>query len=145
VTVVTAPVRPVTLTTTGALAASGVSYRRLDYWCRVGVFDTIPRFEPNPGSGVSRRWSVEHVQALTVCGRLADAFTEDTAWPKNVPTRALAYAVAALVRHAFPTDGVLMVTCDDAVISDDPDTILGHLLAGPPLLVLPLLRTDRPE
>lgn len=136
---------PATLTTNEALIRSGVSYRRLDYWCRVGVFDVIPRFEPNPGSGTSRRWSVEHVQALTVCGRLAEAFTDDTAWPKNVPTRALAHAVNALVRDDFPTSGVLIVTGDDAEWLDDPYTILGRLLEGPPVLVLPLLRTDRPD
>lgn len=135
---------PETYSTAEVLAFSGVTHRRLDYWCRVGVFDPIAAFVAMPGSGNARRWSIEHVQAMTVCGRLAETFTEDTTWPRNVPTVVLAHVVACLARHQFPTDGVLMVNGEDATWADDPYEILGVLLTGPPLLVLPLLTTDRP-
>lgn len=142
--VATAP--PQALTTSAMLATTGVTYRRVDYWCRQGVFDTIPRFEPNPGSGTARRWTREHVQAITVCGRIAEAFTDEDAWPaRALPTVILAHAVATLVRHDYPTDGVLMVTADDGTWSDDPYEVLGVVLAGPPVLCLALLTSDRPE
>jgi hypothetical protein len=128
---VTAPVRPDTLSTAEALTASNVTYRQADYWCRVGVFSTIPRFKPNPGSGTARRWSVGHVQALTVCGRIAEAFADEDAWPgRPLPTVVLAHAVACLVRNDFPTDGVLMVNAEDCRWSDDPYDILGILVEG---------------
>lgn len=144
---VDAPARPGTYTTTEALALSGVTYRRLDYWCRVGVFDTIERFEPTPGSGISRQWSSGHVQALTVCGRLAEAFAEEgqAETARALPTVLLARAVAALVRHNFPTTGALMVNAEDALWSDDPTAILSSVLDGRPHLVATLRASDRPE
>lgn len=138
---------PPTFSTTAALAMAGVSHRRADYWCTVGVFDSIdPRWRTNPGSGTSRRWTVDHVHALTVCGRLVDVLApeEGITTTKNLPTVVLAHAVNTLARHGFPVDGVLMVNAEDGEWSDDPYVILGALLAGPSLLCLALFPTDRP-
>lgn len=135
----------VTFSTTEVVTLAGASYRQLDYWSRCGVFDVLPEFVATPGSGVPRRWTPEHVQALTVCSRIADSFTDDTsASRKNIPTAVLRATVTELHRAGFPTHGLLLVAADVAIWSDDPDQIVASLLAGPAWLVLPLRAADRP-
>lgn len=138
-------------TTAETQRLAAVSYRQMDYWCRVGVFAGIPGFRPRPGSGVSRVWTRDHVHALTVCGRIADSFIDTTSreWPgrapgRGVPTDALRRAVDCLIRHDFPLDGLLMVNAEEGLWSDDPDTIIDVLLSGPPYLVILLRPADRP-
>jgi DNA-binding transcriptional MerR regulator len=58
------------MTSDALVAASGCSYRQLDYWCRNGVL--VPTLSTaRPGSGGQRRWSRKDTRVVHVCARLA--------------------------------------------------------------------------
>lgn len=49
--------------------AAGVSYRQLDYWCRLGL--VRPSLADATGSGSRRRWSTHDAAIVRVLGRVA--------------------------------------------------------------------------
>lgn len=51
-----------TYSTIEAALMAGISYRQLDYFLRTGT--VRPDWDPQPGSGRSRRWSAEEVDWL---------------------------------------------------------------------------------
>ena len=59
-----------TWTTPDAARASGTSYRRLDYWSRLGILKAS--HGEARGSGSSRRWSTTDVFIAAVLGHLSD-------------------------------------------------------------------------
>jgi hypothetical protein len=58
------------LTAPEFLDASGLSYRRLDHWTRLGYLRTD---RPCPGSGFARTWPRAEVDVARRLARLADA------------------------------------------------------------------------
>lgn len=50
--------------------ASGISYRRLDYWTTHGYLRLVG--DPNPGSGYIRRWPASEVRIAARMVRIAD-------------------------------------------------------------------------
>lgn len=50
------------------LAATGVTYRQLDYWTRTGLVH--PATPALPGSGYARGWHPDEVRVLAVLARL---------------------------------------------------------------------------
>jgi DNA-binding transcriptional MerR regulator len=59
-----------TVTTQAVVAATGVTYRQLDYWARCGY--VRPKHE-GAGSGVWRRWSERELHVAELIGRLTRA------------------------------------------------------------------------
>lgn len=135
-------------TTREVLALTGITYRRLDYWTRLGVLDRAGPLglRARPGSGTGRVWRAEHVQALRVCARLADCFTDDNepSPAPGVPTPVLAHAVEALRRYRWPTSGYLLACGDGGEWAPDVPALTTLLDAGQPWLVLTLTTADRP-
>lgn len=52
------------------LAALGLTYRRLDYWTRVGY---LRPDRPTPGSGYARGWSEEELRVAAAIFRLTES------------------------------------------------------------------------
>jgi DNA-binding transcriptional MerR regulator len=55
--------------TTEVIHLTGLTFRQIDYWCRVGII--VPKVEAD-GSGTKREFSIEQVRAIALCRRLAD-------------------------------------------------------------------------
>lgn len=49
---------------TEACRLADISYRQLDYWCRIGT--VTPAGPARPGSGARRRWTTQQVHVLAV-------------------------------------------------------------------------------
>lgn len=64
---------PVYFTTGEVLTATGVTFRVLDYWLRTGAIRLADG--TTPGSGVSRRYSLEEVEAIQ---RLVERYNRAT-------------------------------------------------------------------
>lgn len=99
--------------TAAAAHLAGVTYRQADYWCRTGVLDP-----ENNGAGSgsterhARRWSVEDVALLRVCGRLAEL---------NAGTDVMARTCAMLRLYPMVTwGGSIWVTADGQVWDEPP-------------------------
>lgn len=60
--------RETTYSSAQACNLAGISYRQLDYWCRVGTMDA---HTPATGSGSRRRWTRQQVAVLAVLGVVA--------------------------------------------------------------------------
>jgi hypothetical protein len=56
------------VSSTGLVRLSGLTYRQVDYWARVGVL--LPDGEPTPGSGVQRVYTAAGVARARALGRL---------------------------------------------------------------------------
>lgn len=51
-------------------AAAHVTFRQLDYWCRLGLVVPSVRQTTGPGAN-TRRWSTRDIAVVTVLGRVA--------------------------------------------------------------------------
>jgi hypothetical protein len=95
--------------------ATGVSYRMLDYWCRIGLVH--PSISQPVGSGTVRRWSAEDVRRVRVAAAVM------------AQTHSTDVAAAALRSFSGESSGRWLVYSDgSATIVDE-----GHLeevLAG---------------
>lgn len=58
-----------THSTTDVARATGVPYRRIDYWLRRGLLSID---DDTPGSGIPRRWTDADVAEVALIGRLLD-------------------------------------------------------------------------
>jgi hypothetical protein len=67
-----APAAPDLLGSAGVCRLAGISYRRLDYWCTLGLLEHVPR-GPGAGSGCDRQFTREQAGAATTMGRLVAA------------------------------------------------------------------------
>jgi len=54
---------------------TGVSYRRLDYWTRKGLFPDVS--DLHPGSGMAREYSARDLEIAGILGRLCAAGMSD--------------------------------------------------------------------
>jgi DNA-binding transcriptional MerR regulator len=57
-------------TTHGVARATGVTYRQLDYWARLGLVRPLGN---GSGSGVARRWPERELRVVALIGRLVRA------------------------------------------------------------------------
>lgn len=139
------------LTRAEAMRHSGLTYRRLDYWCRVGV---LGEMTPSArGSGSQRIYTVDAVHALAVCARVADCATPDlpdhgidSRMTGTIPLRLLQRVVGALVEHRFPVGGYLLVCGDDARWTPFVEGVADVLGSeGGAWVVTQLRPDDRPE
>lgn len=141
---------PPTFSSPQACRFAGLTYRRLDYWCRLGVFGA--RTPIARGSGSQRVWSRDLVHAATVCRRLTDAVTADaelpglayTPGPSSLPVSVLALAVDELAAHGWPVSGYLLACGDTAVHAPDVEGVAAVLDAGGSWIVVALSPDDRP-
>lgn len=60
--------RPVPITSWDVCAQAGVSYRQLDYWCRLGIIEPVGG--ATPGSGSQRRFTSREIRVVAFVGRL---------------------------------------------------------------------------
>lgn len=96
---------------------AGVTYRQLDYWCRMGAL--VPELAEARGSGTQRRYSSRDVALAAVCGML-------TAHGANL--RVLGNVVAVLRDNDDAWLCSLLVTGDgDVTPTCTPDADLADL------------------
>ncbi len=60
------------LTARQIVDVTGVTYRQLDFWTRVGHIHAAPR-DPDAGSGIPRTYSAELVPVLRIAAKLTAA------------------------------------------------------------------------
>lgn len=58
------------------LERTGITYRQLDYWCRIGLIP-VHGGPANPGSGRSRQFDESIVEKIKVVHRICNAFGEN--------------------------------------------------------------------
>lgn len=76
-----------------------ISYRQLDYWCRIGIL--TPSVTEAAGSGSRRRYSLEDVRCLAVLRAITST---------GIPVSSLATVVEELRRPGGSWDGLLFVS-----------------------------------
>jgi DNA-binding transcriptional MerR regulator len=89
---------------------SGVSYRRLDWWCRAGILDSVT-VAAAAGTGTVRRFSAEAPAVAWILGRLTgDLGLECSQIRAAVPAvQAMVRAGRSPLRFAVEAGGVAVV------------------------------------
>lgn len=100
------------LTTTEVGRRAGLSYRQLDYWCRIGLLR--PKGEGR-GSGTSRRWTAREAAVVAVLAELVRAGRR----PGELEGAAL------VLEHLPAWSGVLVVDGDGQAEVVDAWQLLG--------------------
>lgn len=137
------------LTRAEAMRHSGLTYRRLDYWCRREVLGELT--PTARGSGTQRVWTADAVHALTVCRRVADCVTPDVGTDPLVvpspsfPLDTLRHVVRELIDRRFPVAGYLLTCGDLAVWCPDLTAAAVVIEAGGAWIATALDPSDRPE
>jgi DNA-binding transcriptional MerR regulator len=104
-----------------ACAASGVTYRQLDYWARTGLVE--PGIRPGYGSGAQRLYSFRDVVVLKIVKRLLDTGVS----LQNIRTAVhhlRARTPAELARMTLMSDGATVYECTS------PDEVVDLLQGG---------------
>ncbi|MDX3239088.1 MerR family transcriptional regulator [Streptomyces sp. ME03-5709C] len=104
-----------------ACAATGITYRQLDYWARTGLVE--PSIRPAYGSGTQRLYSFRDVVVLKIVKRLLDTGVS----LQNIRTAVqhLRSSVPAeLTRMTLMSDGATVYECTS------PDEVVGLLQGG---------------
>jgi hypothetical protein len=114
---------------------AGVTYRQIDYWCRLGVI--YPR-QTARGSGSRRRFSEDQVRALRVLG-VASRFFRSFSLGVGLPSTLARMIVQEVTEN--PDASYLSVWMDGDRIQvrsdgDDPD--------GVPVFILPVFGLPTP-
>ncbi len=60
--------RPVPITSWDVCGQAGISYRQLDYWCRLGIIEPVGA--ASPGSGSQRRFTAREIRVVAFVARL---------------------------------------------------------------------------
>ncbi|MFF7212786.1 MerR family transcriptional regulator [Streptomyces sp. NPDC008238] len=104
-----------------ACAATGITYRQLDYWARTGLVE--PSIRPAYGSGTQRLYSFRDVVVLKIVKRLLDTGVS----LQNIRTAAQhlrSSAPAELTRMTLMSDGATVYECTS------PDEVVDLLKGG---------------
>lgn len=102
---------------------AGVSYRRLDYWTRIGL---LAPAQAAAGSGTKRRWAPREAQIAWMLGQIADTGANLTDLRQAVDT----------VRYDLTCSGWLVVGAHIAAVAHDPVTLLDLMRALGPMVRL---------
>lgn len=116
---------------------AGITYRQLDYWCRVGLL--YPK-RPARGSGSRRAFDRRGIQIAWALGQLT---TLDVGGGRGLPDLSVLLASGAW-------DGWLVITPGQRTQHVTEPALLGALLRAPASIVLdltacPMLDPDREE
>jgi hypothetical protein len=90
---------------------TSLSYRQLDYWCRLGVL--VPAEGANGGSGVGRRFDRQECEIVSVCAALARV---------RCPTTVLRVVAAQLRAADVVFDRPTLYVTADGAITDAAET-----------------------
>ncbi|MEU4098311.1 MerR family transcriptional regulator [Streptomyces sp. NPDC026673] len=104
-----------------ACAATGITYRQLDYWARTGLVE--PSIRPAYGSGTQRLYSFRDVVVLKIVKRLLDTGVS----LQNIRTAVQhlrSSAPAELTRMTLMSDGATVYECTS------PDEVVDLLQGG---------------
>jgi DNA-binding transcriptional MerR regulator len=104
-----------------ACAATGITYRQLDYWARTGLVE--PSVRPAYGSGTQRLYSFRDVVVLKIVKRLLDAGVS----LQNIRTAVQhlrQVGPAELARMTLMSDGATVYECTS------PDEVVDLLQGG---------------
>jgi DNA-binding transcriptional MerR regulator len=104
-----------------ACAATGITYRQLDYWARTGLVE--PSVRPAYGSGTQRLYSFRDVVVLKIVKRLLDTGVS----LQNIRTAVQhlrSAGPAELARMTLMSDGATVYECTS------PDEVVGLLQGG---------------
>ncbi|MEU1623448.1 MerR family transcriptional regulator [Streptomyces sp. NPDC005722] len=104
-----------------ACAATGITYRQLDYWARTGLVE--PSIRPAYGSGTQRLYSFRDVVVLKIVKRLLDTGVS----LQNIRTAVQhlrSSAPAELTRMTLMSDGATVYECTS------PDEVVDLLKGG---------------
>lgn len=133
-----------------ACALTGITYRRLDYWTTGGVLAPIGRVSRygdgdgrNPGSGVEREFTLDHLHALRVLARVCDLFDSEEGGRRGLTLDRLTRIVEALADARWPTSGYLLVGEFARYVPDVYDLVVTIEVEDLPWLVVPLRPSDR--
>ena len=64
--------RPMLISSAELSRRTGVSYRKIDFWCNNGVI--FPVGDPSPGSGYQRKFDEEIVPKVRLLGKICEVF-----------------------------------------------------------------------
>jgi DNA-binding transcriptional MerR regulator len=104
-----------------ACAATGITYRQLDYWARTGLVE--PSIRPAYGSGTQRLYSFRDVVVLKIVKRLLDAGVS----LQNIRTAVQhlrSCGPSELARMTLMSDGATVYECSS------PDEVVSLLQGG---------------
>jgi len=119
-TVDTAVAELATFSSAEVCARAGITYRKLDYWCRTGVLRPLV---DATGSGSQRRFSSANLAAARAAGQLAAL---------GAPTKVRAAVAAEMAElDEGPGDWLVVTPAGRIFRSDD----LGSLVAGLPAVL----------
>ena len=117
-----------------ACAATGITYRQLDYWARTGLVE--PTIRPASGSGTQRLYSFRDVLLLKVIKRLLDA---------GVSLQQIRTAVLHLRERGAQDLAEITLMSDGASVYEctSPDEVIDLLQGGQGVFGIALGRVSR--
>jgi DNA-binding transcriptional MerR regulator len=104
-----------------ACAATGITYRQLDYWARTGLVE--PSIRPAYGSGTQRLYSFRDVVVLKIVKRLLDAGVS-LQNIRNAVQHLRSCGPSELARMTLMSDGATVYECSS------PDEVVSLLQGG---------------